>query len=66
MSSLENRLEKLEQAKRTASSRVWTDAELAVRAIWMIDTKAPGWERIAELMASSAERTAGKTGKLPT
>lgn len=65
MSSLETRLEKLEQAKRTASSRVFTDAELAVRLIWMIDTKAPGWERVAELLAEAAKkkRDAAKVGQ---
>ena len=63
MSSLETRLEKLEQAKRIASSRVWSDSELAVRAIWMIDTKAPGWERVAELLAEAKKRSTAKGGR---
>ena len=63
MQSLESRLEKLEQAKRTASSRVFSNAELAVRAIWMIETKAKGWERVAELLGVAAKRAAAKVGQ---
>ena len=67
MSNLETRLEKLEQTKRYAASRVFSDAELAVRCIWMIDTKAPGWERVAELLAEAAKKmNAAKVGQIPT
>lgn len=60
MQNLESRLLKLEQAKRTASERKFSDAELAVRAIWMIETKAPGWERVADLLGLAAKRATAK------
>lgn len=60
MASLETRLEKLEQAKRSTLSRTLTDAERAIRAIWMIETKAPGWERLAELLGQRIDFLASK------
>lgn len=63
MQSLEARLEKLEQAKRTASERKMSDAELAVRTIWMLETKEPGWEKVAELLRESKAKAASKESK---
>ncbi len=63
MQSLESRLEKLEQAKRTASERKFSDAELAVRAIWMIESKEPGWEKVEALLRESKAKAASKESK---
>ncbi len=57
---IESRLKRLEHFKRTASERKFSDAELAVRAIWMIESKAPGWERVAELLGLAAKRATAK------
>ena len=63
MASLDARLTKLEQAKFRASARVMSDIERAVRAEWVISTKAPGWEKLAALLGLSVETLAPKESK---
>ena len=60
MTSLEARLAKLEQAKYIASARVLSDVELAVRATWALETKAPGWEKLAEILGLPVEQFSKK------
>ena len=63
MPSIEARLEKLEQVKRTGSAPMHSDAARANRAIWMMKTKAPGWERVADLLGVAAKRAVAKDGQ---
>ena len=52
MRSLDARLEKLECAQVKVRLRVFSDIELAVRLNNMLEAKAPGWERVAKLVAT--------------
>ena len=66
MTSLSLRLAKLEQAKSIASDRAMSDVELAVRADYMISTKAPGWEKLAKLLGLPVEEIETREIKCPT
>ena len=51
MKTLKSRLEQLEASIRQASTRVLTDGERAIRIARMLEKKAPGHERILEMLA---------------
>lgn len=63
MASLDIRLTKLEHAKFRVSARVMSDIERAVKADWVISTKAPGWEKLAVLLGLPVETLAPKESK---
>lgn len=50
MRNLETRLAKLETLQQ-APRYQYTDAERAVRVVWLLDTNGPGADRIRELLA---------------
>ena len=60
MTSIAVRLAKLEEAKSRVSRREMSDLELAVRADYMISTKAPGWETLAKILGMPVETLATK------
>jgi PleD family two-component response regulator len=50
MTTLEKRISQLEESQAKVNARTLSDVERAVRISRMLATRAPGWERIWELL----------------